>query len=165
MPDFRKRRTREHVIADLSVNHVERFILRCGWVARRMYPDYGTDLYMETYNDQGEVENDGVWFQAKATEKVKVLNKLQAIPVRQEWRDLLYWLNEWMPGILVIYDATQDRAWWLHFQSALQNIKRTIRGRMADSVTLRVPLANVLDESAIRWFAHLRDVAKKGHAP
>ncbi len=33
LPD-RKRRTREHVIADLSVNHVERFILQCGWTAR-----------------------------------------------------------------------------------------------------------------------------------
>lgn len=28
---MRKRRTREHVIADLSVNHVERLVLLCGW--------------------------------------------------------------------------------------------------------------------------------------
>ena len=63
MSNRRKRRTREHIISDLSVNHVERLILRCGWVARRMNPDYGIDLYMETYNDQGEIENEGVWFQ------------------------------------------------------------------------------------------------------
>jgi hypothetical protein len=44
LSDPRKRRTREHIIADLSVNHVERLILRCGWVARRMNPDYGIDL-------------------------------------------------------------------------------------------------------------------------
>lgn len=73
MSDRRRRRTREHVIADLSVNHVERFILRCGWVPRRMNPDYGIDLYMETYNDQGEIENEGVWFQIKATDKLVVI--------------------------------------------------------------------------------------------
>lgn len=60
MSPLRKRRTRQHVIADLSVNHVERFILRCGWAAQRMSPDYGIDLYMETYGENGEFENDGV---------------------------------------------------------------------------------------------------------
>src|SRR5438309_953040 len=49
----RKRRTREHVIADLSVNHVERFVLRCGWTVQRTTHDYGIDLSMETYNAAG----------------------------------------------------------------------------------------------------------------
>jgi hypothetical protein len=52
---LRKRRTRQHVIADLSYNFVERLILQCGWVARRPYPDYGVDMQMETYNDDGEI--------------------------------------------------------------------------------------------------------------
>ncbi len=155
----RKRRTREHVIADLSVNHVERFILRCGWVGRRMNPDYGIDLYMETYTDQGEIENEGVWFQLKATDKINILGKMQAIPVRMEWRDLLFWLNERMPGILVIYDAMQDRAWWLHLQEALSALKQKSRGRLTDTVTLHIPLANILDEAAIRRFAKFRDAA------
>src|SRR5437660_1542756 len=38
---MRKRRTREHVIADLSINHVERCVLRCGWTAERTRYDYG----------------------------------------------------------------------------------------------------------------------------
>jgi hypothetical protein len=101
--DRRKQRTREHIIADLSVNHVERLILRCGWVPRRVYPDYGTDLWMETFDHNGEIENGVVLFQLKATDKTNVLRKMEAIPVRMEWRDLLYWLNERMPGILVIY--------------------------------------------------------------
>jgi hypothetical protein len=67
-----------------------------------MNPDYGIDLYMETYNNQGEIENEGVWFQLKATDKLLVVAKKQAIPVRMEWRDLLFWLNEPIPGILVI---------------------------------------------------------------
>jgi hypothetical protein len=159
LPNRRKRRTREHVIADLSVNHVERFILRCGWVPRRMNPDYGIDLYMETYNARGEIENDGVWFQLKATDKVVVANETSTISVRMEWRDLIFWLNEWLPGILVIYDAMQDRAWWLHLQESLRTINRTNRGKLAYTVTLSVPLENVFDEAAVRHFGELRDAA------
>jgi hypothetical protein len=159
LSDRRKRRTREHVIADLSVNHVERLILRCGWVARRMSPDYGIDLYMETYDDRGEIENEGVWFQLKATDSLPIVRTRQAIPVRMEWRDLLFWLNERMPGILVIYDAIQDRGWWLHLQETLRTIKGKHRQRKADTMTLHVPLVNILDEAAIRHFARLRDAA------
>lgn len=155
----RKRRTREHVIADLSVNYVERLVLRCGWVPRRMNPDYGIDLYMETYNDREEVENEGVWFQLKATDQLSLVAKRQAIPVRMEWRDLLFWLNERMPGILVVYDAMQERAWWLHLQEALRRIKHKKPSRPAASVTFHIPLGNPLDEAAIRRFAKLRDAA------
>jgi hypothetical protein len=76
-----------------------------------------------------------------------------------EWRDLLFWLNERMPGILVIYDAMHERAWWLHLQEPIRTIKRKNRRRLADTVTLHVPLGNVLDEAAIRRFANLRDAA------
>ncbi|MBW3598321.1 MAG: DUF4365 domain-containing protein [Planctomycetes bacterium] len=162
MAGRKKRRTREHVIADLSVNHVERFILRCGWVARRMSPDYGIDLYMETYNSDGEIENEGVWFQLKATDKLSVRNTRNAIPVRMEWRDLLFWMNERMPGVLVIYDAKEEQAWWLHLQEAIGAVKRRTRDRVAATITLHVPLDNKLDETAIRGFAKLRDAALRG---
>ena len=33
-----------HIIADLSVNHVERFVLRCGYTLERTVHDYGVDL-------------------------------------------------------------------------------------------------------------------------
>lgn len=163
MSQLRKRRTREHIIADLSVNYVERLVLRCGWVARRIAPDYGIDLYMETYNANGEVENDGVWIQLKATDRL-VVNRKQLVPVRLDWRDVLYWLNEWMPGILVIYDAQGDRAWRLHLQEALRTVSRESGRRLAHTLTLHVPLANVLDEAAIHHFAALRDhaVADRG---
>ncbi len=49
----RKQRTREHVIADQSVNHVERFIIDEGHTAQRMEKDYGYDLVLMTYDEQG----------------------------------------------------------------------------------------------------------------
>src|SRR5262245_34338564 len=64
---MRKRRTREHVIADRSVHHVEGFVLRCGWTVERTRHDYGIDLFRETYHVDGEVENGWVSFQLKAT--------------------------------------------------------------------------------------------------
>ncbi len=77
---------------------------------------------------QGSIQNEGVWFQRKATDHLAVVGKRQAIPVRMEWRDLLFSLNERMPGILVIYDATQDRAWWLHLQAALRTLPQKSGG-------------------------------------
>jgi hypothetical protein len=68
---MRKRRTREHVIADLSVNYVERFILRCGWTVERSRYDYGIDLYMQTYSANGEVESGWVRLQLKATDSLR----------------------------------------------------------------------------------------------
>ena len=62
----RKRRTREHIIADLGVNHVEKCILECGWTVQRFSPDYGLDLLMTTFNRRGEIENGDVRLQIKA---------------------------------------------------------------------------------------------------
>src|SRR5438445_3183956 len=59
----RKKRTRAHIIADLSAHHVEGHILRCGFTAERVAHDYGVDVYMTTYTVRGEVENDFVLFQ------------------------------------------------------------------------------------------------------
>jgi hypothetical protein len=57
----RKRRTREHVIADLSVNFVERQVLLCGYTVERVWHDYGYDLFLFTYNARGEAAFPGRW--------------------------------------------------------------------------------------------------------
>ena len=79
---MRKRRTREHVIADLSVNYLERLVLRCGWTVERSRHDYGIDLYMHTYNANGEVENGWIRFQVKATDRLKK-NSVKRVIVAQ----------------------------------------------------------------------------------
>ncbi len=58
----RKRRTRQHVIADQSVNHLERFIIDAGHVAQRWGSDYGYDLSLVTFDEQGYAEPDEVYF-------------------------------------------------------------------------------------------------------
>lgn len=154
---MRKRRTREHVIADLSANHVERLVLRCGWTVERKQHDYGLDLYMETYNVDGEVENGLIWFQLKATDSLGRSAKGKVIPLRLEWRDLLFWLNDTSPIILVLYDAQEDRAFWLYVQEYFRRQRWEKRARTATTVTVHVPTANVLNEAAVRLFARFRD--------
>jgi hypothetical protein len=43
-PQRKKRRTRQHVIADLGVNYVELQALQCGYLVERVARDYGIDL-------------------------------------------------------------------------------------------------------------------------
>ncbi len=67
-PGPRKQRTRQHVIADLSVHHLEGFILKAGHTVQRLGSDYGYDLLMSTFDEQGYVEPGMVYFQLKAME-------------------------------------------------------------------------------------------------
>ena len=52
----RKQRTRQHVIADQSVNLVEGFIIDEGHTAQRVEKDYGYDLLLFTFDEQGYAE-------------------------------------------------------------------------------------------------------------
>jgi hypothetical protein len=53
----KKKRPRQHIIADLSINHVERYVLLCGYSVERVEHDYGIDLVIFTYdaNDKEDV--------------------------------------------------------------------------------------------------------------
>lgn len=57
---MKKRRTRGHIIADLSANHFERHALLCGFTVVRIVHDYGIDLLLYTFNDDGKVENETI---------------------------------------------------------------------------------------------------------
>jgi hypothetical protein len=50
-----KLRTRAHVLADLSINHVERQVLLCNFSVGRVQHDYGYDLTLATYHETGEI--------------------------------------------------------------------------------------------------------------
>src|SRR5215831_18139590 len=67
----RKRRTRQHVIVDLSVHHVEGFILQEGHTPYRLSPDYGYDLVLFTHDEQGYLEPGSVYIQLKAAETLQ----------------------------------------------------------------------------------------------
>jgi Domain of unknown function (DUF4365) len=153
----RKRRTREHVIADLGVNHVERQILLCGYSVERVVHDYGIDLLLFTYNAEGEVERGESRIQVKATEQVQRLATRQTLGFRLARADVQAWLAEAMPVFLVVYDAGTDRAYWLYIQAYFASLPRFNLFRAGASIRVQIPDSQVLNPQAIRLWTHYRD--------
>lgn len=162
----RKIRTREHVIADLSANHVERHVLRCGWSAEKVRHDYGFDLTMVTYNSAGEIENGVVYLQLKATDVPRYVGGGSFLAYPVERSDLEYWLEEQQPVILVVYDAVADEAFWLYIQAYFEAKKGFRRSADGKTITVRINTSNVVNETSVRRFAWYRDDVRrqqKGH--
>jgi hypothetical protein len=149
----RKRRTREHIIADLAVNHVERQALLCGYTVERARYDYGIDLLVQTFDRGGEVEPGRINVQVKATERLKVIAEGGLVAFRIERADLRSWLEELMPVILVVYEARTEVAYWLYMQEFLRNHPEGFWDRGGERVTLHLPRQNVLDRTTFRLFA------------
>ena len=158
-------RTREHWLADLSVNYVERLILLQGHTVERPKNDYGYDLKMQTfdYGDdaermRGAAENGEVYFQLKATRGLRLLNDGETIAFPIERRHLRTWQTETMPVILVIYDALEEKAYWLYAQNYLKGVV-LLPGD--GTLTLRLPKQNALNEAAIETFRRYKAKVEK----
>jgi hypothetical protein len=147
-PAPRKRRTRQHVIADQSVNHVERFILDEGHSAERPRSDYGYDLVMFTYDEQGYAEEGSLYIQIKASDKLGASGEAIAFDV--DIRDYNMWTAEPMPVILVLYGAIRRRAHWLYVQQYFAEDASRRPRRGAKTVRVRVPKRQLLSRAAVR---------------
>jgi hypothetical protein len=159
LPHERKLRTREHVLADLGVNYVERQILLRGFAVFLPSTDYGIDLAMATFTENGEVESGHVQFQIKATDTVRVIEHGDAIAVRVKVADLKAWQIDVMPVILVLYDGKNDVAYWIFVQQYLDEKNVTEDDFLAeqDRVTIRIPTANRLGLGAVNQFRLFRN--------
>jgi hypothetical protein len=62
-----------------------------------------------------------------------------------------------LPVILIVYDARQDRAYWLYVQSHFRERKGFNLFTAGGTVTVQVPTANIVDPKAVRRFARFRD--------
>ena len=152
----RKRRTRGHVIADLAVNHVERQALLCGYSIERIVHDYGVDASLFTYDRRGQTESVWIPLQIKATDNVHLVEQGQFISIRVERSDLRSWLIAIFPVILIMYDERKDRAYWLYLQAHF-GAHRFRVSRGAGKHSIRIPIGQVLDPSAIERFADYRN--------
>jgi hypothetical protein len=149
----RKRRTRSHIIADLSANHVERHALLCGYSVERVAHDYGIDLLLYTYNDDGEIENEMVKIQLKATDTPLLRNEGQTVAFVVQRADLDYWLGERLPVMLIVYDASTDTAYWLHVQEYFREQGGFDLTMVGETITVYLNLSDVVNTDAMRQFA------------
>ena len=150
----RKRRTREHVIAALSVNFLERKILERGYKLDRSFEvEYGTDATMFHYAEDGAAENGEVRFQLKATDNLKLVEKGKFVAIVVDIANFNSWIWEIVhPFILVVYDAARNRAFWLDIQEYADQVDID---HDAETVTLRVPAKNKLTVLAVDHFRML----------
>jgi hypothetical protein len=147
-PAPRKRRTREHVIADLSLNHVERFILEEGHTAERRTSDYGYDLTVYTYDKNGYTEPGAIFVQVKGAEQLLASGNDVTFDI--DVRDYALWTTELLPVILILFDVSRRRAYWLYVQRYFAETPSRKPKEDAKTVRVRVPKRQVLSRVAIR---------------
>ena len=145
-----KLRTARHVLADLSVNHLERHVLLCGSIVERPYRDYGYDLMMTSFNVVGEIEAGNVFFQLKATDDLPLLADGKTISWVISRRDLLLWLDEACPVILVVYDGKRDRAFWLHIQAYFADRPTADLFLVGQTINVHLRLSDRLNGRSVR---------------
>src|SRR6266704_1257304 len=93
-----KQRTREHVIADQSINHVERFIIDADHTVQQFERDYGYDLLLSTYDQDGYLEPGSIYLQVKASETLKRLGSNHVFDL--DIRDYNLWIHDRSPVLL-----------------------------------------------------------------
>lgn len=149
----RKRRTREHVIADLSINYLERHVLNCGWSLDRFQHDYGLDAHIRTFDQHGQIEHGMIYVQVKARSRPALDRSGANIVVDLDARDIDLWLQIPEPVILVVFNGLTRQSCWLHVQAALADRPRL---RAARTVRALIPRAQRLDDRAIRLFRRMK---------
>jgi hypothetical protein len=150
----RKSRPRQHVIAEMGVNFLERLVLRRGHQLQRVPgPEYGTDALMLHFSPETrEIENGWIEFQVKATDELKILERGKSVACTVDLAHVHYWYWEvGHPFILVLYDASRHRAYWVHIQDYVDN------HRIDDcqTLTVHIPVRNKLTVSAIDRFRNM----------
>ncbi len=143
----RKQRTRQHAIAAQSVSHVERFIIDEGHTGQRLEYDYGYDLHVITYDANGYAEPGSVYLQLKASEALEALGADYVFDL--DVRDYNLWMMELMPVILVLFDASTKRAYWLHVQQYFREGQSRRPKKGAKTVRVRLPLRQTVNRRAV----------------
>jgi hypothetical protein len=162
----RKQRTREHVLADLSVHHVEGFILEEGHAAQRLSSDYGYDLALFTFDQRGYIEPGSLFLQLKAAESLQVVGSHYVFDL--DIRDYNLWMLEALPVILILFDALRKRAYWLAVQTYFQQNGGRRSKPGAKTVRVRIPRRQVVNRRAVAQWRNLKGQARgwaKGKGP
>ena len=154
IPGPRKRRTRQHVIADLSVHYVEGFILEEGHTAQRLGSDYSYDLLLRTFDGEGYPETGLVYIQVKAAESLPVVGSNYVFDV--DLRDYRLWIREEMLVILILFDAARRKAYWLAVHRYFQAAEARQPQKGAKSVRVRIPKRQAVNRRAIERMRELK---------
>ena len=110
---------------------------------------------MFTFNDQGEIENEGVWFQLKATDHPNYRENEKLLSFYVEVADIENWRRQIFPVILVVYDAVRKIAYWLHIQEYMESVRPNLRQK---TLTIHLNTEQILNRDAIQEFRRRKNV-------
>ncbi len=144
----RKLRTRQHIIEDLSFNHIEKHILTAGFTMYRITNnDYGYDGYIQHFKPSGEIESSLVHFQLKSTDNIQYSKSKKAFTFDLSIRDLELWLSDDRKMLLVLYDAKNDMAYYIDLQSCFQK-NRDVLENIHKFVRVYLPELQVFNQQS-----------------
>ncbi len=145
---MRKLRTRQHVIEDLSFNHIEKQILNAGFTMyRNSANDYGIDGYIQTFRPTGEIDRKTVDFQLKSTDNIRYLQKKQAHVFDLSVKDLEFWLSRDRPILLLLYDAIKDVAYYIDLATYFEKNKKSL-AKVNKFVRVYLPAQQIFNQQA-----------------
>lgn len=70
--------------------------------------------------------------------------------------DLEYWLEEWTPVILIVYDAQEEIAYWCYIQAHFQQQTEFNLRMVGESVNIPIDKACIVSPEAVRQFARFK---------
>jgi len=147
------------------MNHVEYFALKCGFSVERIQADYGYDLHIYCYDDNGEFENGVIYLQLKSTDNIGKCRRTDGYSYSFENEHLEIWTNEPMPVIIVLFDAANEIAYWTYLQAFVRKTGiRTKSGKK--TFTIRFSENNVVGTEDVRKWKKYKDrilSQSKGH--
>ena len=147
-----KQRTREHIIADLSVNHAEKAFLLAGYTSDRVFSDYGYDMIIRTFDGDGRLEPGYIAVQMKVSDTPEYGQSGDFITVRVDERDDAAWREDPFPVALILYDAAKEMAFYVHYQTLPRTTRRSVR----------IPTTNSFDVSAVNSVKRREEQKSKG---
>src|SRR5205807_2336926 len=130
-----------------SVNFVERFIIDEGHTTHRLEKDYGYDLVLFTYDEQGYAEPGLAFLQLKASETLARSGDGYVFDL--DIRDYNLWVVENNPVFLILFDASRRRAYWLDVQGYFESDARRKPKKGAKMVRVYVPEGQRRNRSAL----------------
>jgi len=138
------------------VNYVERFALLSGFSVESVEKDYGYDLLLFTYNDEGEIENGNILIQLKATDNIKLVAAKSSISLVIDVADVKSWVKEPMPVVLILYDAVKNNAYWLYVQSYFADGSRLKIRKGQKAISIRFDVRNTITLESMSLFRRLK---------
>jgi Domain of unknown function (DUF4365) len=115
---------------------------------------------MWTFDERGFVEPGSIYFQCKASESFG--EQATECMFDLDIRDYNLWMREKEPVILILYDASKRKAYWLAIQQYFQDNADRRPQKAAKTVRVRISRKRFVNQGAIASMRSLKSLRHDG---